>query len=782
MAPANRTSSPRDHVADANPDVARKKQRLSEDPGASPGDSVLIEACEPKDVGSNMDNAIEIDDDPALAMQPYSDDFVLDDRTMPYDKLVTIENRLRNGYTIDAPTFIGFSNALVVHLERTADDGKAWDYHYLDAEADFFTRVALCSLSVLESGSLFQSDSDFRSPAVHGAFRKLLLNLQKLCSRIIPSLPGAIKARASRRDSAQVSIKAQSLGSLWYIAVAVYISSMETSTLAYFNENLAQELGLQAMVKRVREEFVESGMITVLADLIRTLSGAMRELKDSWQILQHALRLFRTLVKVGQIRDQPFIGEVNEVMMVLKSSTLPTICEKHPGALPGHFHDECVISGYDALCVLVRHDEEGLASDLYERFVKSTSDAVLQAPLENDSYALAVQRACNDNPDILVMLLAESWAMQTVLSFIRSDIMEIRSNGISMMARRLENIWASYNRTPEGISHPLMQFAVRFLTQNAVTEYIFGPESHASLITRSYNIICYLAVTDTYTDAETDTIWRACTTSVEADFVKASFGVLNALLRHFNRGRDLSYLMKKYTSTPVARLGPHAIEFLPVLLRRLEEISGPSKEADDLSTAAMSFEILKHADSSELCVATNGLRQCAMGEIMRLGKSQSQAAERLRIYERCIPEIEGHTKHATVAVTILATFLEDGISSPEARKILAMLYLNTATEEFCHYVDTHRTSTPSQEVTSGILVRLSCMTGLMALAEATIEKTPQDKLFSYAFGESALSNEARSAAWDKLNTMTTSVRIDNPPISCNSRLAGLKLRSRMRTF
>jgi hypothetical protein len=69
MSPANESPSPgavintpdrdhdRDHAADSDDSLARKRQRLSEEP------EVRIEADEPEDMGDDLHNAIMIEDD-----------------------------------------------------------------------------------------------------------------------------------------------------------------------------------------------------------------------------------------------------------------------------------------------------------------------------------------------------------------------------------------------------------------------------------------------------------------------------------------------------------------------------------------------------------------------------------------------------------------------------------------------------------------------------------------------------------------------------------------------
>ena len=760
MALANSTSSPRDHVADANPDVARKKQRLSEDPGSSPGDSIIIEVGEPEDIGANTENAIEIDDDIGVAMEPYSTDFfILSPERSPYEQLGRLITQIQSDFFIDEEVFINFAGALVQHIHRTTDDFHNWQQQYLDEEAEFFNRVAMVSLGLLEAGQLFEHYSDVDVPTLRQGFQALLGGLRVLCSRIIPFLPGAIKTILSRRDSMQVSTRQQSLGSLWYVLIASRISSPGLLTLDYYHK-CDRRLKIPALVTDFRVQLAEAGVISSLAATIRALSGAMREVKDSWLILQHLVNLFSVLMREPQILEQYPSGKVEEVLDVVKSCILPGICEKHPRALLESFHEELVEFGCQALSVLAHFHDQASAIQLYDRFLKSNSDAMIPESAENESTATSLWRISGESREVLALLLRTSWSMQAAKAFIRSDIMDIRSVGITSLKNQLVTLYQSQKSAPEGFEHPLVQYAVRFLRENEITAYIFGPESRAGLVSHSGDIVCFLAATSTYTDAETDIIWRACSTSVEADFVKASFGVLEIIMGHLDFG-NLLFLAKKYSATPVTRLGADAVRFLPRLFKQLEEkCLFLSDRAERLRLAITSVEILKHANASERCASTHYLRHSSLAEMKRYASPAFQLDDRVDIYNHCIPEIQGRTEHATTAFEVLSIFLGVLVSSAETQHILAMLPASAAVEELCNFVDTKKQHPFTQYDTEAVIVRLSCITRLMTLGPETQDKNTQERLFACAFGESALCNEARNEAWEKLNEMATT---NGPP-------------------
>ena len=128
---------------------------------------------------------------------------------------------------------------------------------------------------------------------------------------------------------------------------------------------------------------------------------------------------------------------------------------------------------------------------------------------------------------IRASLLRAAWTMQALKDFIFSSIMDIRSCGIFSFCVELQTWSRDYANHR---AHPVLQYATRYIKQKNLTSYIFGAESHASIINGSRDIVTFLASFGGYTNLETDVIWQACTTSVESVFSKASFAVLDGLL------------------------------------------------------------------------------------------------------------------------------------------------------------------------------------------------------------------------------------------------------------
>lgn len=755
MAPADSTSSPRDHAADANPELARKKQRLSEDRGASPAGSIIIEVDDPEDIGATMDDAIEIEDGLDNTFGNYSDDFVVfsGDSESPLNCTRRLFEHIRGNFYMHFDDFVSLAQALHDHSELRLDESSEWRQHYLEDEAEFFYSLLALVIAMLQTGDLLNLRQKFHLGAVKIALCNLVSGLGALCRRTIPSLPDIIKTALSRRDSAHTSTRQHTVEALHYLELAAQVVCLDdapalTSIARCYHPD---DPDLAECRKSISQEFSTEQIVSSLAAVIRTLSGAMRDIKDSWPFLQKALLLFKTAVQSGHNTNSYPKADVESVMEIINACILPIIREKHPRALPDKFHELILSWGAEMLRQHVYLVDQRAAVTAYQLFISSPSDALIPEAVDEHSIADLLQQASGGNQENISKLFADSWVMQTAKTYLRSDIMDIRIIGLSALERRLVDIFHEHKSDDEGLEHPVIQHAVKFMRKNEIIPYVFGPESRAGLLTKSVDVVTFLAATSTYTDAETDVIWRACSTNVEADFVKASFDVLTKV-KDFLDFERLLYIARKYSTSSINSFGVDALEFLPKLLQSIE--SKPSTER--LAIGFVSIEILKSANCNSPCKTRDRLKHSALNEISRLASHPFSADDRLQVYKFCIPEILEQTDQATTSVEALNILLPHSPHSPEAESLLGLLPVNAAVDELCRFVERCKQRQVRSSDIAGIMERLDCVGRLIFLSSVKPESSIQEQLFRYLFGESAFSNQARDVAWQKLSKIAGS--------------------------
>ncbi|KAF2481740.1 hypothetical protein BDY17DRAFT_299566 [Neohortaea acidophila] len=758
MADPHSSSSPRDSAVDANPDLARKKQRLNpqEATTPSPTDALLIEISEPEEIGTTFTNAIEIQDGPDFSMPLYCAvfDCVDMDSGPPYDQLKEMRVEIARGSAVDLERFSSLGAAIKAHLADTENEPDQWFSHYLDQEVDFFTELALLSLHLLDSGGLSDVDAPIDPRDMSRAFDGFFHGMFRLTLRILPLLPHAIKGAQSRRDSAQASTKEQHLPMLWYVLLAYRLLLDDTQLAQCIKDHFRCDV--EASVRKNRTLYFSEDVITELATIMSALGGAMRDIKDSWLYMHYALQFFGNAVHFPRHRHPYPSRAAEEVLCVINTIILPAICAKHPRALYSCFHADLVLTTFGILNTYAYANDIPAIGQLYKHFVRADTDA--DAVLSHTPASMGVEEAllhaCRKDRSILAELLSVSWALQSHHAFLRSGIMDIRNIGITLLKNQLVALYTMERPSGDGVDHPALQHAVRFLRQNEITAYIFGPESRAGLVSHSAEIVCFLAATGAYTPAESDIIWGACSTSVEADFVKASFIVLDSLLR-FLDASNLVYLARKYATTPVERLGSDSVTFLDRLFQALQSLD-PARtgKSFDLTLVCTAMDILRASNDWEPSATRDELRHLTIAVISRFTESEISLDHKMQMYQQCIPEIQQHSQHATPSVEVLNICLSAGMPASESACILAMLPLDAAIDELCDFVHRNKQTGLAINRISHVIVRLECILRLMSLTPEYPDETTEDRLFENVFGESALSNIARDKAWSVLNDLT----------------------------
>ena len=199
MASANTdTTWSRDEAADANPDLTRKRQRLSEETETSPlsnDDDVVIEALPPDEVGTSFDNAIALDDDSVMP-PPASETFILspDVAMSPAEQLNWLCDRAPSAFAVDGVIFRALCAWLADHLNDTRDHLDLVLDSYID-EHEFFGKLGQACYAILDrQDDLFEPREvqRFGIPTLTGMVNGFLDTLYGLSLRVLRTLPSLV--------------------------------------------------------------------------------------------------------------------------------------------------------------------------------------------------------------------------------------------------------------------------------------------------------------------------------------------------------------------------------------------------------------------------------------------------------------------------------------------------------------------------------------------------------------------------------------------------------------
>ncbi|KAK5118435.1 hypothetical protein LTR62_002949 [Meristemomyces frigidus] len=442
---------------------------------------------------------------------------------------------------------------------------------------------------------------------------------------------------------------------------------------------------------------------------------------------------------------------IHGVLALINDVIRPSIREKHPGGLPKEFHRFVADTGADAIeacAVELDHDPAGCYS-LYQKYVQGEHDQLLTHDLDN---VAGLEEVCDGGPAIRSALLASAYRLQADMEYILSSIMNVRQTGINLMCAHLLGIFRDFVLQDDVTDwrHPVSRYAVRFLKENHMVEYIFGPESHADIIANSHNIIAFLAAASSLDDDELDAMWKTCTTSVEADFVKASFACLQHACNHLGL-KSLEHLALHFTDTPVEQLLDNsAAQCLERIFIRVHENLKykhvDDREDDQLSICCTAMAILQRLQSAH--DATVMLQRLAHAQIEIARYYPSRV--RLRIYDFCLPPLLERTADATTSATVLAILLRSTKTPEEAGAVLRKFPLDAAVAEFKHFVEDAGSRPDLHDYGLGLCTRIGVVVLLHDFAAEEDVDQHADALFDLMLGEAAPNNHFRNIAWREL--------------------------------
>lgn len=512
---------------------------------------------------------------------------------------------------------------------------------------------------------------------------------------------------------------------------------------------LQRQFGVRPMAsvnKTAKLVLEQKTTIASLNQILLTLSIQPRSFNDAWPIISDVIHVLGVALRSADIAYHAGDGlkHVDDMFMAINEYVVPAVCQKHPRALPTGFHEHLTVNMATVLEQSVTHRSMSSVLEVYHAITR-VDHALPCGIVDEPATESKLTDACCGDRKVLAELLRDLWLLQVLKGYVSTDILDIKSRGILSLRQLLKDSYHAYHKNG-GDEHTVLQYLARFLRIGNFTEYIFSADSHASLVKECSDVVGFLAAIGTYTDHETDLIWQACTTSVEAEFVKASFEVLRNLLT-YARPPQILHMARKYSQTPASALGPFAVHFLSDIFTRFH---GTNTSADlPLEPMRISFEIMKRCDSDPVAASTSSLRCAAVHEISLLNGTAYVIDERKILYDMCLDEMKNRTRHATSSMEVLFLFMKPS-NAKEVELILDLLPVKAAVDELEHFVSS---STRDQEVGAhtmleAVKVRLQLVLYLVGLDGFTEDKELEERLWSCTIGDAAFSSQAREVALD----------------------------------
>lgn len=363
------------------------------------------------------------------------------------------------------------------------------------------------------------------------------------------------------------------------------------------------------------------------------------------------------------------------------------------------------------------------------------------------------------NPDEATRILLGGWKFDVLKKHFMEGRMELRVHGVEKMQAALVDVWKEYiSQNPDGISDSFVQYLVRFIKENEIVDYLVGVDSHPQLIGRSSNIVGFLVVTSTYTDRETDVIWKAVTESQDSRIVSEVLSMLTkTFYMHTTASPALLYLCEKLSSLPLDRFDAGMLEFCDSLLGQMTPRQNTGHMFMDQSDS-------QHAHAIPLRLCVRMIRESTVAEDLSADqrtKLQSFGSrklsdfikagigedDRMEMYERCIQDIAEMNQFTTGSIQALSALVPQW-DAPEMRKLatdfdLTRLVIN----DMLHTVNGTNFDLADCFSQHGLVSRVEILSRLINQAPETVTPELGSALWNQILLSPKLGPEGHRSVW-----------------------------------
>lgn len=373
--------------------------------------------------------------------------------------------------------------------------------------------------------------------------------------------------------------------------------------------------------------------------------------------------------------------------------------------------------------------------------------------------------------DDCAVIIYYGWRFNVLKKQVMGGRMELRVNGIETMQSDLINVWRKYVQgNPPGIMHPVVSYLVSFLREHKIVDYILGIDSHPQLISRSYNIVGFLIVTSTYTDLDTDTIWKTVIESQDPRTV-AEVLVMFKKTFHMHQLEALLYLCSKLLDLPLDCFDARMIEYCDKLfLATRDKHAERNRLAQwnilhvDAIPVRLCVRLIRESSAAEELSVEHkthlqGFASTQLSQLINVGLSEE---DKMETYERCIQDIAEMNQFTVGSLQALYALLS-GHESQEIRKLatefdLTRLVIN----EVSHTLEADLTDFEDPFSRTGFLSRVNILARIIDHVPDTITEELACILWKKVFTSKGLVNFTRQSLWEMLCGVTMHSATRNP--------------------
>ncbi|KAK9775074.1 hypothetical protein SCAR479_08348 [Seiridium cardinale] len=422
-----------------------------------------------------------------------------------------------------------------------------------------------------------------------------------------------------------------------------------------------------------------------------------------------------------------------------------------------------------SLCQVVDKSVNHMTADLVPPIMNHLGSLLrfgLLGSSRNAMDMIAVYR--NNHPTLpeayVVDAVLNEWRFEQLSKMITSRQMQLRVVSLSHLAGQLVFEWkrCQDHQREEG-SEEYLRHLSRGLTSTGLVDYLLGPTCHPEIILDGFNIIGFLAVTETYEPRQTDLFWQTMTTTQDPRISEALVRMMAKTANHFGR-EPLAYLIEKMQSLHVEAFTLHMRELFETVIKAVTQ-----KQIDLISSVAkLCLRLVQESSINNRgdCSEHTDTFEFAASKLYELLNSNVNPMLRQELLQECLDDISTKSHSTAGSLHVLYRLIRPALNRELAVLVAEYDFPRLLAEELNATI-VHAREIGSDRVYATPLgaARRALIEHIIAEHGALIEPKYVEQFWRLLVGEAAASQDDRLMGWNSLNLALKAARPDNPFLS-----------------
>ncbi|EGD93595.1 ubiquitin carboxyl-terminal hydrolase [Trichophyton tonsurans CBS 112818] len=417
---------------------------------------------------------------------------------------------------------------------------------------------------------------------------------------------------------------------------------------------------------------------------------------------------------------------------------------------------------------LIEKSSSCLSSDTSETIIRTMGNSFRILCSFDEESATAVGRDLELNvPDGVNSLefahiVSLGWKFTILKKHIMSGRMELRVYGMESIQGDLVNFWSQHiQNVPGALNHATTKYLVNFLREHKIVDYVVGVESHPQLISRGSNIVGFLVVTSTYTNEDTDIIWKTVSESHDPRTVSEVLAMLSSTFSMHHESEPLIYICNKLIELPLQRFDVRMIEFCDMLLNAVRSKHGESLRHQelghyphvDIMPVRLCVRLIRGAlSSNELPLEQRSqIQRFASKQLSQFVSLGIREADKTELYQQCIQDVSDMNEFALGSIHALNALIPTFDTQDIRRLALDLDFTRLIITELAHAATAPTPDGEDEHLCNAIVPRLNLVHRIIDKVPETISPELSDILWDKVFTSKVISEQNRNYMWEILS-------------------------------